>query len=206
MEENRNITPKEYTDKDMWVVARLAYINFTNEMTGTIKNPLSLSQILSNKQFYDEIYNDLIGEVSDIEPGSLEEAKYEEKREFLELLKNDPVYSNWKLVDVVNYNEKEGDGNGFCAITIQTDADNAIVGFRGSEGLENIFGELFREDWIMADVGLLDSIITTQQASATEYMKTVQKLGYSNYVTCGHSLGGNLATHALLTAPDMEWM
>lgn len=28
MEETRNITPEEYTDKDMWAVSRLAYIKF----------------------------------------------------------------------------------------------------------------------------------------------------------------------------------
>lgn len=200
MAENRNITPEEYTDKDMQVVARLAYINFSDGMVRENKeDALSLYEIFNNEEFYDIIFIDYVGNEDPPPEGTMDRIKYDEKVEFLESLKLDTSpYSKWKIVDYKNGNKE----NGFCAITIETDANNAIVGFRGSEGLGEWTTKEFRDDWIFADLGLLNSIITLQQASATQYMKTVQNLGYSNYVTCGHSLGGNLAIHALLTAPD----
>lgn len=196
MEENRNITPEEYTDKDMWVISRLAYIKF--EQYGYDATNKTLGEIFSDSTFF----NICVGEQEEIEPGSLNETKYEETREFFNLLKTDPIYSNWKIVDYKNGNEE----NGFCAITIETDANSAIIGFRGSEnGIGNVIkgDEIAIDDWVLADLGLLDSECTSQQVSATEYMEKIsKKTNYSDYVTCGHSLGGNLAIHALLTAPD----
>ena len=43
MEDLRNITPEEYTDKDMQVVTQLAYIDFKKELYGM--NILSLIHI-----------------------------------------------------------------------------------------------------------------------------------------------------------------
>ena len=85
-------------------------------------------------------------------------------------------------------------------MTIETGQNKAVVGFRGSESI-NKFQKV--TDWTIADFGLLDSTITGQQKDATEYMRYL----YANYpgyeyTTAGHSLGGNLAQHALLTAPD----
>ncbi|MBD5112648.1 MAG: DUF2974 domain-containing protein, partial [Ruminococcaceae bacterium] len=197
MADNRNITPAEYTDKDMWAVSRLAYIKFEkcgyDVMNKTLKDILDIP----------DVFNFCVGDWEEIEPGSLEEAKYEEANDFFTMLKTDPIYSKWKIVDYKNGNDE----NGFCAITIETDANSAIVGFRGSEGLGGEYykgkEKIFIDDWVLADVGLLNSVCTSQQASATKYMETInEKFDYLDYVTCGHSLGGNLAIHALLTAPD----
>lgn len=114
MEENRSIAPKEYTDKDMQTIARIAYFDFTPEMCGK-----TLGDIFKEEDDDEDFFNNCLGKKGDFEPGSLEETMYEEKRKFLDSLKTDPVYSKWKLVDIANYNEMNvvgGPVNGFCAI------------------------------------------------------------------------------------------
>ena len=45
MEDLRNITPEEYTDKDMQVVTQLAYIDFKKELYGYIN--------ITSRELYD---------------------------------------------------------------------------------------------------------------------------------------------------------
>ena len=134
--------------------------------------------------------------VIDGEDGTMKGERKAAAEEFLESLKeSDSKYRDWKIVDV-NDNNSE---NGFYALTIETDADSAVIGFRGSESIN----DQVKYDWVYADFGLLNSISTAQQASAAEYMEYINnKFNYSDYVTSGHSLGGNLSSHAVLTAPD----
>jgi len=54
-------------------------------------------------------------------------------------------------------------------------------------------------------LGLLNSTLTPQQAVAERYVrKLYEKYGdeYTHFGMTGHSLGGNLAEHATITAPD----
>lgn len=51
MEDLRNITPEEYTDKDMQVVTQLAYIDFKKELYG-----MTIGEIFNNENYYNEIY------------------------------------------------------------------------------------------------------------------------------------------------------
>lgn len=105
---------------------------------------------------------------------------------------------DWKVVHNVTNEES---GNGFAACLIETGDNKAIVGFRGSEDFHN--PENLKHDWIEADVGLLNSTQTSQQKSAEEYIKYINKnYNYDSYELTGHSLGGNLAEHALITAPE----
>ena len=203
MADNRNITPEEYTDKDMQVVTQLAYIDFEKLLNdykreNNQKCP-TIGYLIDTH--YDEIYNQFIGKYKDgdgnwPEAGSYKESAMNAGIELLNSLKTDPIYSNWKIVDVCDKNME----NGFYAVTIETDANSAVVGFRGSESIDL---KHFLDDWILADVGLFNSTTMQQQASATEYMQYIyENFNYLDYVTSGHSLGGNLASHALLTAPE----
>ena len=104
---------------------------------------------------------------------------------------------DWKVIDY------RSDDNGFYAVTIQAE-DKMVVAFRGSESYDLKSGVL---DWGVADLGLFNSILTTQQFSASEYMKFLSLKFNKNdfeWYTVGHSLGGNLAEHALLQAENMN--
>ncbi len=105
---------------------------------------------------------------------------------------------DWKIVHNVT---NEDSGNGFAACLIETSSDKAIVGFRGSEAL--LQNDNLVKDWVEADIGLLNSTQTDQQRSAEGFIDYINKnYNYDSYELTGHSLGGNLAEHALITAPD----
>ena len=198
MADLRNIKPEEYTDKDMQVVTQLAYIDFEELLSdyqweNGDEYP-TIGELIDNN--YDAIYKQYMEKVIDGEDGTMKGERKAAAEEFLESLKeSDSKYRDWKIVDV-NDNNSE---NGFYALTIETDADSAVIGFRGSESIN----DQVKYDWVYADFGLLNSISTAQQASAAEYMEYINnKFNYSDYVTSGHSLGGNLSSHAVLTAPD----
>lgn len=117
MEDLRNITPEEYTDKDMQVVTQLAYIDFKKELYG-----MTIGEIFNNENYYNEIYKQYMEKVIDGEDGTMKGERKAAAEEFLESLKeSDSKYRDWKIVDV-NDNNSE---NGFYALTIETDADSA---------------------------------------------------------------------------------
>ncbi len=193
---SNNVTPEEYTDKDMQVVTQLAYIDFADILQKYVDETGNENATIGElfDTYGDQIRAQYMRSTEDGEDGTMEGERKEAAEELLALLEDSSSkYRNWKIVDVEDGNDK----NGFYALTIETDADSAIVGFRGSESTD------FVNDWLLADFGLLDSVLTSQQASATAYMKYIsENFNYADYVTSGHSLGGNLSTHAVLTAPD----
>jgi len=86
---------------------------------------------------------------------------------------------------------------------LETGKGEAMIAFRGSEDFKN--PDNLMKDWIGSDLGLLNSALTPQQAMAERYMNRLyQKYGddYNSFNITGHSLGGNLAEHAAITAPD----
>lgn len=98
--------------------------------------------------------------------------------------------------------DNDNSATGFYGCLIDTRDGEAIVGFRGSESFDT---QQVVNDWVMADVGLLNNVETLQQQRAREYTQAVYKRfgdQYANYSFSGHSLGGNLAEHATITAPD----
>ena len=146
MEDLRNITPEEYTDKDMQVVTQLAYINFEqllNDYKDTNNGECpTIGKLIDNN--YDAIYKQYMEKVIDGEDGTMKGERKAAAEEFLESLKeSDSKYRDWKIVDV-NDNNSE---NGFYALTIETDADSAVIGFRGSESIN----DQVKYDWALAD-------------------------------------------------------
>lgn len=106
-------------------------------------------------------------------------------------------WKNWTVVDSCDHNN----GSGLYGCLISTGDGNAIVGFRGSESFDTMQSI---KDWGVADVGMLNSQLTQQQLEASEYTRRIwEKYGsrYNSFSFTGHSLGGNLAEHATITAP-----
>lgn len=101
---------------------------------------------------------------------------------------------NWKIVSIHDTNAQ----NGFYACIVETSPGNAVVCFRGTEGLLD-FGALQNEyDTVGADLGLLNSVCTNQQAEVERFLAANKDLlsKYDNITMTGHSLGGNLAEYA----------
>jgi len=107
-------------------------------------------------------------------------------------------WRNWNVVDVCN----DQNDTGYYGLLIDTGGGNAIIGCRGSESTDLSTGY---KDWGEADIGLLDNELTWQQKKAEAYMEKLWlKYGdeYESFSLTGHSLGGNLATHMTITAPE----
>lgn len=106
-------------------------------------------------------------------------------------------WEDWKVVDVCN----DQADTGYYGMLIDTGDGNAIIGCRGSESYNT---QQIVNDWVVADVGLLNNDLTTQQARSEKYMEELwYKYGdkYNSFSVTGHSLGGNLAEHMTITAP-----
>lgn len=105
---------------------------------------------------------------------------------------------DWTIIDTHDRNSN----NGFYGCVIGTSGGNAIVGLRGSEAMDDM-GNLVN-DWIDADLGLLNSTLTTQQAEMEIFLKKISQSSYIkdyyNLAITGHSLGGNLADHGMVMA------
>lgn len=112
----------------------------------------------------------------------------------------DDELDNWKLAATHDQNAE----NGFYACVIQTSDEplEAAVAFRGSEKMEHLDSAL--NDWVNADLGLLNSTLTTQQAEARKFLSERKDLlsQYSSLEMTGHSLGGNLAEYATIVSED----
>ena len=103
-------------------------------------------------------------------------------------------YSSWKLVDVYDTNNK----NGFACCTIETSPGQAAVAYRGSEGFDTNYGNVVN-DWVNADLGLLNSVQTEQQAEVAKFLSSRKNmLNQYDLAMTGHSLGGNLAEYGTL--------
>lgn len=99
----------------------------------------------------------------------------------------------WRIVDIHDTTAN----NGFYGCVIETSKDNAIVGIRGSEGLNDYAGVIY--DWVESDFGLLNSEGTIQTDEVERYVSQLAENHVLDYYktidVCGHSLGGNLASH-----------
>lgn len=83
-------------------------------------------------------------------------------------------------------------------MTFEDETGSAVVAFRGTEMKTDVLNDL-----VLADLGLGVTTNTLQQQSAKDYMAYIDKtFNYNSYYLAGHSLGGNLAVHALLTASN----
>lgn len=112
--------------------------------------------------------------------------------------------TNWRVMAVAD----DENASGMYGCMLDDGSGEAIVAFRGSVGLD--IGALAsgdseqRMDWISADLGLLNGQITYQQERERQFIQQIydQYGDRYNYTFTGHSLGGNLAMDAAITAPE----
>ena len=114
-------------------------------------------------------------------------------------------YDNWRIVGVGD----DQHSSGMYGYMIDDGQGGAIFSFRGSEGYSSKIADMKPEqlvkDWLGADLGLLNSPKTAQQAMAEEFVNRMySQYGdqYDSFAFTGHSLGGNLAIDAAINAPD----
>lgn len=111
-------------------------------------------------------------------------------------------WENWSVVDAWDHSSAGRlDQSGMYASLIKTGDGKAIIGFRGSESYDSTTKIT---DWAVSDLGLHNSMATPQQLDAEEYMRHIaENYGdeFEVFDCTGHSLGGNLAEHAVINAP-----
>lgn len=104
----------------------------------------------------------------------------------------------WKILDIHDANER----NGFYACTIETEEADAMIAFRGSEKDDMVY------DWVLGNIGLLNSMSTLQHIEAQKYADELITKGildkYNEVDLVGHSLGGNLASHFAISCSNPE--
>ena len=108
---------------------------------------------------------------------------------------------DWKIVATGD----DENASGMYGCMIDDGQGNAIFSFRGSEALGDISNPQFIKDWLEGDAGLIDSTGTYQQERARKFVeKMYEQYGdyYDGFDFTGHSLGGNLAMDAAITAPE----
>lgn len=124
------------------------------------------------------------------------------------LLSGKDAPEKWKIINV--FDDQGVIGTGIYAFTVDTDDGNCIIAFRGTHIKDDgdnsltITGNVL-QDVILADLGLANSGETSQQHAAERYVSYIyEEIGdqYEHFTFVGHSLGGNLAEHALISAPD----
>lgn len=188
-----------YSDKDMQIAAQISYLDFDKTVMDsggpyTLRELFSMEAISSTDGGYLEHWTNELMNATD----EVSRAQAQGKLDLYNTIMDpNSEYGNWVLKDVMDDNSNSG----MYACMLETGDKEAVIGFRGSESTE---GQLKR-DWVDADLGLLNSEITLQQKVASDYMNQLySKYGneYDNFALSGHSLGGNLATHAAIDASD----
>lgn len=177
---------RTYTDAEMLLATQIAYLN-----CDTVDSNATLDQIIDSmvRQY---------GGRDDLD--SKEKKQWEVVQHIRHMMAEYGLEhaGQWRIVSTDNHRS-----SGMYGCLIDTADGNAIIGFRGSESYN---AEQAVKDWGIADLGLLNNQgETEQQKEAERYMREIaEQYGdkYDHFGVTGHSLGGNLATHATLTAPD----
>ena len=181
---------KSYSDGEMLLATQIAYLDVKESQKN---NRYSLRKITDDR--YLELLNkENQGELSEAEKS--QKSTIENIRKMAEDQGVD--LNSWKIRDIDN----DEHGSGMYGCLIDTGDGSAIVGFRGSESID---AEQKIKDWGLADLGLLNNPCTAQQARAQQFMEKInQKYAddYFSFSITGHSLGGNLASHAMITANE----
>lgn len=145
-------------------------------------------------------YCDLENAKADKLPMSLYDALSKEDREKLVRFGiSEEKMRAWKVLKT--HDDNGPNGTGFWACAIEVFPGHVAVGFRGSEALDST--QDVRQDWVGADLGLLNSTMTDQQAEAREFFR-LNKDWLDDYTLTltGHSLGGNLAEYATIISSE----
>ena len=165
--------PNEYTDRENVVLSKIAYYDM-KDAYASLKHKYPGGKV----------------PISALVPDKVEELK--------RLGATKEQLDAWTVVDIHDTNDK----NGFAACIVETSPDHAAVAFRGSENWQDR-GNI-ANDWANADLALLDKVQTEQQAEVDRFLGDAdvqRKLSqYNSIGMTGHSLGGNLAEYAAITA------
>lgn len=175
------------------MAAMIAYYDFDEEILKENNYSATLRELLeSDKSVYDKLQKEL-----EHAPNSAKQYKAEQALAlYEEIIKEESEYGDWVIKAVKDDNNKSG----FYGCLIETAPDEAIIGFRGSETDD---AEDFINDWVKADAGAFFLDETPQQQMAEEFMQEINdQYNYDRYYTSGHSLGGHLSNHAVITAPN----
>lgn len=181
-----------YSDYDLMVATQIAYYDFTQEQLDAYGQGATVREMLNSGFTFRELENKVNQADSE-----LKKLMAQRDLELYKMVVSDASkYGNWRVINVKNTNQETG----FYGVLLETDPEHAIIGFRGSESTD--YNQVLK-DWINADFGLLMARDTLQQKNAAEYMAQInQNYDYLYYAVTGHSLGGNLAEHAAIAAPD----
>ena len=185
-----------HSDPEMMLAAQIAYLDFTGKDRNVGEK---VDNILSNYGVQDAKGNWTLK--PEYEGNKKVEQQFGSAKSIQKIAKSSGAgedWRNWNVVDVCN----DQNDSGYYGLMIDTGDGNAIIGSRGSESTDLSTGY---KDWGEADLGLLDSEATKQQERAEKYMeKLYYKYGdkYDKFSVGGHSLGGNLAMHMVITAPE----
>lgn len=154
---------------------------------------------LAKIAYYDLDWDpDMVGEVSVYDALYCKMSQSEYKEFLKEYQITEETLKEWKVVGTWDKNAE----NGFYACIIETGPGEAAVGFRGSEDMGEI--DHFINDWILADAGLLNSEMTTQQAEVVNFMReNMDLLSQYQLTPLGHSLGGNLGEYFTILSVRM---
>lgn len=185
-----------YTDAEMVIASQIAYLDFKDD-----GNEMNVGDLVDGilKQY--GTYDASSGEyVMKEDLTGAAEAQFHTAQNILRLSEQN-VVNSWRQWTVVNSCNQQN-GSGFYGCLIETGEGEAIVGCRGSESYDM---EQVVRDWILADVGRLNNAATFQQIDAAKYAEYLYKIygdKYNSFSFTGHSLGGSLATHMAITAPE----
>lgn len=184
-----------YSDRDLMVATQIAYYDITEDQLEKCGGSGTVRELLNAGTTHRELQS----KVNHAEEEGVELKKRMAEKDlalYEEIVSIGSKYGDWRVVDVRNTNQETG----FYSVLLETDLEHAIIGFRGSESSD--YNQVLK-DWINADFGLLMAKDTLQQQNAADYMADInRRYAYSYYAAAGHSLGGNLAEHAAIAAPD----
>lgn len=105
--------------------------------------------------------------------------------------------ADWKIISPVD----DKDNTGFAACIFDT-GDARILACRGSESMGDLIN--LKEDWVEADLMLLNSEMTKQEEALANYLReNADYLSEKPWVSTGHSLGGALADYAAIMSVEL---
>ncbi len=174
-------------DKVLQIASQLAYFNFADKNNNETESMIgfSLNEIFSKDNMYSYLEKEIYRTRKfDSNSGGSWESRKNATKDLMNYLRDPDGYdeckntdnqnvdwdtiSNWKVVAIKDLNEFTGlSSNGFYAVAFETEDNEIIVAFRGSESFDDF---AFLTDWEIADFGLLNDELTSEQHSATSFM------------------------------------
>jgi len=178
----------QISEIDAWVLSRIAYLDITpgDLLRNYRRGSLSVGELA-------QYYIAKPEELEQLKERFSDEEQFEAlQRVVAEISEPDSKYYSWKIARVQDNNVSTG----FVAYTVETGPQEAVVAFRGSEDMAKLE---YRNDW-QNNASSVYARQTVQQKDAEAYMADASMQQYEHISLTGHSLGGNLALYATLTA------